>query len=305
MSLRRILPLLAVLFFAVACGRGGGGVTGTEQEDSDFLRAQDLKKRGLATEALAAYLKVIARRGEAAPESHLEAGLIYYQNMKEYLKAMYHLQEYLELQPASPRRESVRTAAQMAEREFVFQRLAQSQFAGGELQQLQDQVDQLTRDKARLESELKMIRDAPSGIVTRSEILIGATPGPATQIQIGPAAGSGSTTGQISLGQTQPALPAIGLPPPGSGKSNSPAEAKASPAPAPRGGAAAAPKSAAAAKPAGSTYTVRSGDTLASIARQHYNGDQSSARLNALRQANREVLKNGDKLSVGLTLRIP
>ena len=52
-------------------------------------------------------------------------------------------------------------------------------------------------------------------------------------------------------------------------------------------------------------YAVKPRDTLSTIARQYYNGDASVARLNALRQANREVLKNGDNLSPGMTLRIP
>jgi LysM repeat protein len=277
----------------VACGRGGGAVAGSEQDDSDFLRAQDLKKRGLSTEALAAYLKVIARRGEAAPESHLEAGLIYYEKLKEPLKAIYHLQEYLDLQPNSPRRDSVRTTAMAAERDFVFQRLAQSQFAGGELQQLQEQVDQLTRENARLEGELKMVREAPSGIVTRSEVMLGASSSQGTPILVGPSAG------MINVGPSS-SQASIVIAPPGAAKSGPP-EAKSA-APAQRS---AAPAQKASASTGGATHTVRSGDTLNSIARQYYKGDQSAARLNALRQANRDVLKAGDKLSVGMTLRIP
>jgi hypothetical protein len=234
MSLRRILPLLAVLLCAVACGRGGG-VTGTEQEDADFLRAQDLKKRDLYTEALAAYLKVIGRFGEQAPESHLDAGLIYFQRVKDPFKGWYYLQRYLELQPASPRRDEIRQQVTAAEREMIFQRLAQAQFGGGELVQLQEQVDQLTRENARLEAELKMIREAPSGVVTRSEIMLAPVTNASAPIAVGPAAGSASPSGQINLSPTA-AVPqaAIVMSPPGAAKSTPPAEPKGTTATRPR-----------------------------------------------------------------------
>lgn len=310
MSLRRLLPLLTVLLLAVACGRSDGGVTGTEQEDGDFLRAQDLKKRDQSTEALAAYLKVIARRGELAPESYLDAGLIYFQKLKDPFKGWYYLQHYLELQPNSPRRDEVRQQVVAAEREALFQRLAQSQFGGGELVQLQEQVDQLTRENARLEGELKLARSAPSGVVTRSEISLAGLANTAAPIPVGPAAAAASSSGQINLNPTM-ASPqaAIVMPPPGASKAGTPSDTKGAAA-APQKGAASTQKAAATAPKsspaaAGRTHTVRSGDTLFKLAAQYYNGDQSTSRLNALRQANRDVLKNGDALSVGMTLKIP
>ena len=294
MSLRRLLPLLTVLLLAVACSRSGGGATGTEQEDGDFLRAQDLKKRDQSTEALAAYLKVIARRGELAPESYLDAGLIYFQKLKDPFKAWYYLQHYLELQPNSPRRDEVRQQVVAAEREALFQRLAQSQFGGGELVQLQEQVDQLTRENARLEGELKLARSAPSGTVTLSEISLATLTATAAPISVGSAAASASSSGQINLHPTSPSpQAAIVMAPPGAPKGAT--SAQKSPATPQKSSPAAA----------GRTHTVRSGDTLFKLAAQYYNGDQSAARMNALRQANRDVLKNGDALAVGMTLKIP
>lgn len=309
MSLRRLLPLLTVLLLAVACGRSDGGVTGTEQEDGDFLRAQDLKKRDQSTEALAAYLKVIARRGELAPESYLDAGLIYFQKLKDPFKAWYYLQHYLELQPNSPRRDEVRQQVVAAERDALFQRLAQSQFGGGELVQLQEQVDQLTRENARLEGELKMARSVPSGTVTHSEISLAGVANTAAPISVGPASAAASSSGQINLNPTIPSpQAAIVMPLPGTPKANTPPDTKGTAAT--QKGTASAQKAAPPAQKsapaaAGRTHTVRSGDTLFKLAAQYYNGDKSAARLNALRQANRDVLKNGDALSVGMTLKIP
>jgi nucleoid-associated protein YgaU len=52
----------------------------------------------------------------------------------------------------------------------------------------------------------------------------------------------------------------------------------------------------------GRTYTVKRGDTLFSIARREYN-DQSKWR--DIWNANRSQIPNKDKLSVGMTLRLP
>jgi hypothetical protein len=303
---RRLLSLLAVVLLLTGCSRDAA-MTGPEQGDADFLRAQDLKQRGLKTEALAAYLKVIARRGELAPESYLDAGLIYFQDIKDPFKGWYYMQQYLALQPNSPRREEVRQQVMAAEREALLQRLAQSQFGGGELVQLQEQVDQLTRENLRLEAELKRLREAPDTTLTRSEFLLTPPAGAATPIAIGPEAGGPAASGPINVNPPgASSSPAITFSLPGAAPS---AEATRGAAAASRGspaqkGAAPAAKSAAPAA-AARTYAVKAGDTLSAIARSHYNSDASAARLNALRQANRDVLRNGDNLSPGMTLRIP
>jgi LysM repeat protein len=310
MILRRLLPLLAALLLAAACSREGG-VTGSEQEDADFLRAQELKGRGLMTEALAAYLKVIARRGELAPESYLDAGLIYYQANKDPFKGWYYMQQYLVLQPNSPRREQVRQQVAAAEREALLQRLAQSQFGGGELVQLQEQVDQLAKENLRLEAELKMLRESPITTMTRSESLLAPSVRAATPIIVGGAAATGTLSSPITPspagGAGTPAivfsLPGAAQAAPATAEGAAPTVAKG-PGPQAQKGAAPVAKAASPAAAARS-HTVKARDTLSTIARQYYNGDASSARLNALRQANREVLKNGDALAVGMTLRIP
>jgi nucleoid-associated protein YgaU len=56
--------------------------------------------------------------------------------------------------------------------------------------------------------------------------------------------------------------------------------------------------------PAGArTHTVQRGDTLFSIARQHYNGDQSKWR--AIHEANRDKIPNPHDIKPGQVLRLP
>lgn len=52
----------------------------------------------------------------------------------------------------------------------------------------------------------------------------------------------------------------------------------------------------------GHSYTIRKGDTLSAIARQHY-GEASAWRI--LFEANREILDDPDRIHPGQEIRIP
>jgi len=65
-------------------------VLGTETNEPYYRQGDQLKRQGRYQEALGAYLKVIGRRNQDAPESHLEAGLIYQQYIKDPIYAIYH-----------------------------------------------------------------------------------------------------------------------------------------------------------------------------------------------------------------------
>ena len=55
-------------------------------------------------------------------------------------------------------------------------------------------------------------------------------------------------------------------------------------------------------KASGRTYTVKSGDTLSAIAREHY-GDAN--KYNEIFEANRHILTDADEIKPGQTLNIP
>jgi len=74
---------------------------GMETNEPYYRQGDQLKRQGRYQEALAAYLKVIEKRNEDAPESQLEAGLIYQQYLKDPIYAIYHFRKYLELEPNS------------------------------------------------------------------------------------------------------------------------------------------------------------------------------------------------------------
>ena len=75
-SLMRIRPFVTVavavaLLLATGCERGDLQSFSSEADEPNYRQIQQLVKQGRSQEALAAYLKVNAKRGESAPETHL------------------------------------------------------------------------------------------------------------------------------------------------------------------------------------------------------------------------------------------
>jgi len=70
-----------------------------------------MERSGQNQIALEAFLKVIEKRGDDAPESHLEAGLIYLNHIKDPIAAIYHFRKYIEIKPNSARGQQVEAKA--------------------------------------------------------------------------------------------------------------------------------------------------------------------------------------------------
>src|SRR6188474_88527 len=122
MTIRQIVAVSltsAALFLAAGCERADNQMLASEADEPNYRQGQQLVKQGRSQEALSAYLKVIAKRGESAPESHLEAGLLYLEEVKDPLAAIYHFRKYLELQPNSRQAVHVKGRIDVAKREFA------------------------------------------------------------------------------------------------------------------------------------------------------------------------------------------
>lgn len=74
-----------------------------ETEDPVYRRAKDLLARNLNAEALSNFDKLIMMRNGNAPESHLEAGLIYLDHMDVPVSAIYHFNRYKALRGREPK----------------------------------------------------------------------------------------------------------------------------------------------------------------------------------------------------------
>ncbi len=112
-----LLPI--VLGLLSACGPSGVEVV-SEANERQYQLALDYKNQGRVEEALSAFLRVIDARRDA-PESHLEAGYIYLRSMKDPIRAIYHLERYLQFKPQSPQAPQVRQLIETAQKEFARQ----------------------------------------------------------------------------------------------------------------------------------------------------------------------------------------
>jgi tetratricopeptide (TPR) repeat protein len=261
------------LFLLLLAGCDGADrlVLGTEANEPYYRQGDQLKRQGRYQEALAAYLKVIEKRNEDAPESHLEAGLIYQQYLKDPIYAIYHFRKYLELEPNSRQAELVRQRVDAAMRDFA-RTLPARPLEDQMLRiDLMGRIDELQKQNLELKEEIARLNQGGTSRGGSS----GEAPVPATEPAPAPAVIHGSFF-------NPPAADAVVA---------RPAQAGEQPA-------------ASTTKPSsgGRTHVVAQGETLAKIA-QHYYG--SSARWHAILEANRDVLKDEKAIRPGMTLKIP
>ena len=284
------LLALGALLFAAGCERGGGLPFASEESDSDFQRGKQLNRQGRPPEALAAFLKVIAKRGDDAPESHLEAALLYQQHIKDPLSAIYHFRKYCELQPNSKQADLVRQQIDAAKREFARSLPAHPLEDASVKLEYNDKLDSLQRENEQLKAELAVLRGAlPAGVAPR----------PRSGFDV-PAPANASPRAVPVEPTTEPS-PLIGAPlhPAPTTAPRNTLESIVRPAPNPRAGAGAA----ATQPPGGKRHTVQRGDTLSVLSRQYYG---TSAKWRDIYNANRDILKSeSETLHVGMELRIP
>lgn len=273
----RIFGLFALAVFLSGAGCGGDNPALTpESSDSGFNEGQQLERQGRPQEALATYLKVIARRGDQAPESHLEAGLLYLEHFKDPIMAIYYFRKYVELEPNSASAGRVRELIETAKRDFA--RTLPIQPPENQVARLDnaEQIELLRHDNEGLRAELAAIRGGANGLqaISRPPVNAGAetgwNPAPPSAdtpviTEIAPAPASASEAGAVTPAGTQ------------------------------------AP--AAAANRAVRTHTIAKGETLYSLA-IHYYGKGS--RWPEIVAANKDQLNGSDpRVKPGMVLKIP
>jgi len=278
---------LVALLAGAGCGGGDGTILTAETDEAGYRQGQQLMKQGRTQEALVAYQKVIARRPDAAPESHLEAGLICLQFTKDPVTAIYHFREYLRLQPNSRQARLVNQRIDVAMRDLARTLPLQPFDNPAGRTDLSEQIDRLQRENELLKAELASIRTgAPA--TTR---VIRASADPSFVVSPEPVFAP-PTISIVSAG-ADPQISLVSAPPPAGGDVKlgfAPARAApARPAPAPA-----------------RTYTVEAKDTLWSVVKKIY-GTATTVRVRALVEANRDVLPNGEgsPLKPGMELKVP
>ncbi|MSU46157.1 MAG: LysM peptidoglycan-binding domain-containing protein [Lacunisphaera sp.] len=280
-----LLPLAGALALGLAgCPEKGRLSYATEVDEPNYREGQALLKSGRKQEALSAFLKVIDKRIDDAPESHLEVGLLYLQHINDPLSAIYHFKKYLTLRPNSPQAPLVKQRIAAATREFA--RTLPAQPLESQLQRV-DLVATLDRLKQENESLKQQLADLKAG----RNSLTATVPEDTTS-----AAAAPSTAVNFSL-ETMPVVRT--RPPPVSPVRAPPAPARTSATPAQTKPAPAAPSRTATGV---RKHTVQPGDTLSKLAQQYYG---NRAKWRDIFAANRDVMKSEADLKVGQELRIP
>ncbi len=299
LNIPALLAVLAMLL-AAGCDRGDSFTLSSETDEPFYRQGQQLSKQGRNQEALNAYLKVIAKRDDTAPESHLEVGLILLRHVKDPIAAIYHFRKYLELQPNSRQAVYVRGLIDTSKREFARTLPATPLESQADQLEKQDQIDRLLRENDQLKAELTALRGGVTAPPVRSRAALENDGSGAPMITLqttaaestppAPAATDESPVTyapvpsvpveeepvvQASLAITKPTRPTAKPPTTSSRPTNA---------------------------NSGRTHTVAKGDTLFSLAQKYYG---SRSKWRDIYAANRDVMPNETALKPGMQLKIP
>jgi len=275
---------LVALLLGAGCTGGDNALFALETDESFYQQAKQLQRQGRNPEALTSYLKLIEKRGaQNAPESHLEAGIIYLHDIKNPVEAIHHFQRHLELQQLTQAQQTrVRGLIENAKREFARTlpgRFNDEQAArpGG-----MDAVDRLQRENDELRAEIARLKGGGPAPFLRT------TRGPVEPVEVlpPPVASTGDEVA-VRIAPPPPGLAAAGMTAgtPAFGGRQAPTR-PAGPGPLPA---------------AGKRHSVAAGENLFRIAQKY------GVKPEAIALVNREALPKGiaTPLKPGMELKIP
>lgn len=273
----------------------------SETDEPYYREGVSLLKTGRRQEALTAFLKVVDKRGEDAPESHLEVGLLYLQHINDPLSAIYHFKKYLALRPNSPQSPLVRQRIDSAIREFARTLPAQP------LENASKRVDLIAAmDKLKLENEQlkQQLAEAQSSKENSTSLTV-STDSLTAAVTPNQAVPDPKLTLNLDLMPTVRTRPAAPAPAPPV-KLTPPAPLVVTPPAKGRGTVSAKPgiglPTPAAPVPVARKHRVQKGDTLSNLAQKYY---KNRAKWRDIYTANRKVMKNESDMHVGMELVIP
>jgi tetratricopeptide (TPR) repeat protein len=261
-----------------------------EVDDPEYRRGKELQRLGRNPEALASFLKVIETRGGAAAESHLDAGILYQEHIRDPIAAIYHYRKFRELRPNAKQADLVLQRIDAATREFARTLPAQPLDNQADRTDMMDAIDKLQRENLQLKEQLVAARAAT----------LDSTRQPLAPLASDPA-GTGAGTFDFGVNGTDgpPARTPAGPAPVGVVPIQIPAPA---PTPPPFVSAPAPTPTPAPATASTRRHVVAKGDTLYSLAQRYYS---NRSRWRDIYAANRETMRSETDMRIGMELKIP
>ena len=289
------LPLLGALALGLAaCSDNEHITSATEVDEPSYREGQALLKTGRKQEALGAFLKVIGKRGDDAPESHLEIGLLYLQHINDPLSAIYHFKKYLALRPNSPQAPLVKQRIDADTREFARTLPAQPLEGQPQRVDLVAALDRLKQENDSLKQELADLKAARSVAASVATPAVVAEAAPASSsTRPAPSSPFSFSVDPIPTVRTRTAPPITVRP-------NPPVTSRS--APTPTAPARVTLPTTPPRPAAGRTHIVHPGDTLSKISLQYYG---NRTRWRDIYAANRNVMKSESDIKVGMELKLP
>lgn len=111
-------PAALAAALAVGCVRDAGSLDRRDESHPLVRRGIEAKRADDIDRAIAAFESALEKRPSLA-RAHLELGLIFDQHLKDYVRAIYHYERYLELRPQAEKRPYVEQMIQFARFSFA------------------------------------------------------------------------------------------------------------------------------------------------------------------------------------------
>jgi tetratricopeptide (TPR) repeat protein len=253
-----------------------------EVDDPEYRRGKELQRLGRNPEALAAFLKVIEERGDAAAESHLDAGIVYQEQIHDPIAAIYHYRKFRELRPNAKQADLVLQRIDAATREFARTLPAQPLDNQVDRTDMMDAIDRLQRENLQLKQQLVAARAATLESTRQPLAPLAGDPsaGNVAPLDFAPAGGDALSA------RTTDDPPPVGV---------MPVSTSVPPPPV-------TPPPAAPATTGARRHVVAKGDTLYNLAQRYY-GNRS--RWRDIYAANRDVMHSETDLRIGAELKLP
>jgi len=275
------LGIFAMVWLGASCSPSVSRLDDEERSQPLIQKARAKANQGDVRAAVRLYNAALDFNPKLAV-AHLDLALLLHENeeVRDYVRAIYHYQRYLELRPTTEKRQMIEERIRLA-RQMLVAALTRTDRIVDFKEAVDKENEQLKARIAELESEVAILRGRVS---TKSE----------------PAAVVAS-----AAGSRQTELPSASLPAVTAQKAPSPQGEVQQPAVSSPGATAPSPSAGSASgaelKPI-RTYRVKRGDTLTGIAAEVY-GDPNQWKK--IYNANRRVLGGSTGLKVGQVLVIP